>query len=199
MGTAEQPGRIDVAAGDPLVLRAGTAAVGIRLLWARRQDGTPATAALIDDGNRFGVVRLTVEHRSRETKVEAGAAFWVRVGSGLKDDAAFEAWRKRFEETQPTTVETDEQRLRFVVPGEDGKVSVAIAAPFGRGGAVELHPPPPQAVLECDGRELGRPMLEAVEPVRSRRGGLSVQKPLDVPADARGLSAKPKTGSCCPA
>jgi hypothetical protein len=180
-GTAEQPGRIDVSAGDPLVLRAGTAAVGIRLLWARRQDGEPATAALVDDGNRFGVARLTVDHRSANKTIEAGAAFWVRIGSGLKDEAAFETWRKRFEETQPTTVEAELRRLQFEVPGEDGRVAMEI---FGSGsrGPIELEPRAPRAVLECDGRDLGRAILEKIEPIRSRREGLSLQKPLDVPA-----------------
>ena len=93
-GSKNKPARIDVAEGDALVLRQGTAAVGIRVLWTRRQDGQKASIALESDGNQFGVVRLTVEHRAEHPTVEAGAAFWIRVGSGLAGDEAFRDWQQ---------------------------------------------------------------------------------------------------------
>jgi len=166
-GSEDTPGRLPLDAGDPIVFRQGTAAVGVRLLWARSQDGAAAAAALVGDGNPYGALRLTVEHGSDCLTIEPGAALWLRVGGGLETEAKFEAWRKRFETARPDVVETSDQRLRFEVPGEEGRVAVSAESPYGLGGAVELHPEPSRAVLECDGREIGRPKLASIEPMRS--------------------------------
>ncbi|MHB1037600.1 MAG: carbohydrate-binding protein [Pirellulales bacterium] len=181
-GTAASPSRVTVGLNQPLVLRYGTAAVGIRLLWACAQDGRRAEAALVDDGNAWDAVRLTVEHRGETVSAEAGAALWIRIGSGLATDAAFEAWRKRFEQSMPRCAEVSERFARFDVPGEGGTVSVAADAPFGASGGVTLEPGPPDGILQLDGREIGRPILESVEPVLALRGRKNPLEPLDVPA-----------------
>jgi hypothetical protein len=175
-------GRVPVEINRPIVLRYGTAAVGIRLLWARAQDGKPAAAALVDDGNPFGVIRLTVEHRRDAATAEAGAALWVRVGSGLADANAFEAWRKRFEHSAPSAVVASERLVRLAVPGEEGAVSIAARAPFGQGGGAEYQPEPTRAVLEVDGKEIGRPILDGIEPIVSHRRMRNPLDPIDVPA-----------------
>lgn len=173
--------RVPVANNAPIVLRYGTAAVGVRVLWSRAQDGKPAAAALVDDGNGFGVVRLTVEHRRPVSTAEAGAAIWIRIGSGLKGEEAFERWRKRFEESTPAT-EATERLVRLEVPGDEGPVSILARAPFGLGGGTELCPDPTRALLELDGKEIGRPILEAVEPIRSCCAGRNPLEPIRVPA-----------------
>jgi len=175
-------GRVPVEANVPIVLRYGTAAVGVRLLWSRAQDGKPAAAALVDDGNGFGVLRLTVEHRREATTAEAGAALWIRIGSGLAGRDAFDRWRKRFEESAPSAVESSERLVRLEVPGEEGPVSIVARAPFGLGGGTELQPEPTRAVLELDGKEIGRPILESVEPIRSCCRGRNPLEPIRVPA-----------------
>jgi hypothetical protein len=182
-GTAAEPGRVAVEHGEALVLRCGTAAVAVRLLWARRQDGQTAAAAVVDDGNTYGALRLTVDHHCPEASIEAGAAFWVRIGSGLSSDAAFQRWRTQFEQAGPTSVEAGEQGVRLAVPGEEGPVSVAAGKPYGQSNTVVLEPPPARAVLECNGREIGRPLLEVVEPAHSCRNGINVARPLQVPAE----------------
>jgi len=174
---------VPVNVGDSLVLRYGTAVIGIRLLWARTQDGRTAPAALVDDANRYGVLRLTVEHRSGQPSAEAGAALWVRVGTGLQDDAEFHAWRRRFEQARPDAVEVSEKQIRLAVPGQDGPVKVVAAVPFGAAGRVELEPPPCPGALELDGQEIGRPILAAAEPIRSLPADRLPRKPLDVPAE----------------
>jgi len=174
--------RVPVEANVPIVLRYGTAAVGIRLLWSRAQDGRPAPAALVDDGNRFGVIRLTVEHRRDAPAAEAGAALWIRIGSGLAGHDAFERWRKRFENAAPPVVEATDRLVRLEVPGEEGPVSMVARAPFGLGGT-ELRPEPTRAVLELDGKEVGRPVLEAVEPILSLCRGRNPLSPIHVPAE----------------
>ncbi len=179
------PGRVTVGLNRPLVLRYKTAVVGIRLLWTRAQDGGPAEAALVDDGNAWDAVRLTVEHRRERASAEAGAAFWIRVGSGLSSDAAFDAWRKGFEQAAPMRAEVSERSARFEVPGEQGTVSVAADGPFVLGGGVTLEPGPPGGILEFDGREIGRPILETVEPMSAFRGRVSPLEPVAVPAQGR--------------
>jgi hypothetical protein len=177
-GSAEQPGQLPVAPGDAVVLRYGTAAVGLRLLWARTQDGADARAALVDDGNTLGALRLTVDHRSDDRRIEAGAALWVRVGSGLDDDT-FTTWRNEFEVARAGSVTGAEGRLRFEVPGQAGPVGVAAEAPFGPGGLVRLRPAPYRGVLALDDREVGRPILDPLEfamPVRGQRTPLEPVK-----------------------
>lgn len=181
-GKSKEAAQRPVAPGDPLVLRLGTAAVGVRLLWARAQDGSPAGASLIDDAVH-NTMRLTVDHKRDRITTEAGAAFWFRIGSGLKSDEAFEAWRKQFEDQRPITPQVTDGRLHFAVLGEDGPVAVTAAAPFGQGGLIQLQPEPARAVLELDGQDLGRPTLAAVEPIRSLVASTRPLEPIHVPAE----------------
>jgi hypothetical protein len=180
-GSQGKPARIGVEEGDALVLRLRSAAVGIRVLWTRRQDGRKASIALVSDGNKFGVVRLTVEHRAEHPTAEAGAAFWIRIGSGLAGDKAFDDWRTRFEAARPTRVEVSPQRIDLAVPGEDGAVAVSAQSPFGLGGAVAIEPAPTTGIFELDGKELGRPLLASVEPARSQQEKIQLDRPLAVP------------------
>ena len=169
--------RAAVHPGEAVVLRYGTAGLGLRVPWARRSDGKPAEVALLDDGNSYGVVRLTVEHRAAEKSVEPGAVFWVEAASGLSSDEAFGAWRERFEKARRPLVQVSAEQLRFEVAGQEGPVAVSAGPPFGQGQS-RLLPEPSSAVLELDGREIGRPILDGLEPVKSA-GPL---KPLTLPA-----------------
>lgn len=175
--------RIPVPVGEPIVLRYGTAGVGIRLLWARAQDGHPAAVAVVDDGNPFDVIRLTVEHRGEPSVAAAGAAFWLRVGSALGDDNAFEAWRGRFERSAPRTVEASDASVRIEVPGEEGRLLLAARAPFGRGGGVVWEPEPSRAILELDGQEIGRGILETIDPNHAEIGRGAWPRPIEVPSE----------------
>ncbi|MFM8494141.1 MAG: hypothetical protein ACKOEM_01260 [Planctomycetia bacterium] len=180
--TEAAPARVSVALGDPLVLRKGSAAVGLRVVWARSRDGTPAEAALVDDGNRVGALRVTVEHRRDQSLAGAGAAFWVRVGGGLESDAAFTAWRAAFEQATPTTLEISPERIHLVVPGLAGAVLIAAKAPFSRTSTVSFDPAPSRAVLELDGHDIGRELLDRVEPCASFAAALAPQRVIDLPA-----------------
>ena len=156
---------VPVEPGQAIVLRRGTAAIGLRWVWTRARDGRPASVSLVDDGNSYGCLRLTVGHRSDSplskgdaTARPAGAALWIRVGTGLKSDGAFEAWRNQFQASAPTALEVTESRLRVAVPGLEGPVEIAVEPPFGK-GSVALVPEPCRGVLELDGIEIGRPLL----------------------------------------
>jgi hypothetical protein len=111
---------------------------------------------------------------------ECGAAFWVRVGSGLVSDADFQRWRAEFERLAATRAEVDGEGIRLEVPGADGAVRVDVGMPLGQGRGVELQPEPTRAVLELDGQEIGRPLLEGVEPIRSYQEKLAELEPVVV-------------------
>jgi len=177
------PTRIPLTHNEPLVIRYATAAIGIRVVWSRAKDGTPAKAALVDDGNLFGTLRLTIEHDRDAAGAEPGAALWIRVGTGLVSDQQFDAWRRTFEQTNASVVEVTEETVRFEVPGEDGPVSVAATAPYGTGGSVDLEPKPTRGVLEIDGKEIGRPLLERLAVIQRYRAAMQLQKPIEVAAE----------------
>jgi hypothetical protein len=164
---------IPIPADRALVLRQGTAAVGIRLLWAGDGRGRPVQATFVDDGNAAGCVRLTVDHGRPPPAARAGsespsgAAFWVRVGSGLKGQADFDAWRRAFIAATATASEVSADRLRLEVPGADGPLSITAQRPRDRYASVRTVPEPCRGVLELDGDEIGRPLLAAVAPLRS--------------------------------
>lgn len=173
--------RVSVPVGQSLVLRYGGAAVGVRLVWARRQDGAAVEAALVDDGNSYGAIRFTVEQRSAPATTAAGAALWVRVGSGLHDAAQFDAWRRAFDAAPPADNQVDANQIRLAVQGEEGPLCISVAAPY-RSGSATLESAPTRVGLEVNGREVGRPCLENVEPVASQKKRLHLGRPLQAPA-----------------
>lgn len=174
-----------VGQNEAVALRKGTAAVGVRVPWGRDLADKAASVALVDDGNRYGAVRLTVSHGNAKgdadagdagparsaPDVPAGAAFWVRVGGGLgvlggrgDDNDTFDLWRREFARARPRVgVRGDE--VHVTVPGSGGPVSVGACGSSPTGGGAT--PAPSEAVLELDGEDVGRRILKDVEPVRS--------------------------------
>lgn len=169
--------------GAALVVRKGTALVGVRVPWSRAIDGSAAGVALVCDRENFGAMRLTVTHHvgSRAVPAQAlpGAAFWVRVGSGLASPAAVTQWRNDFSKAS-ATADVTTARMAIRVAGQDGAVAVTALAPFQAAGVVE--PVTPRNVLACDGDDLGARLLGAVEPARSMRARRVAGGPIAVPA-----------------
>ncbi|MGD8240212.1 MAG: hypothetical protein PVH68_16780, partial [Armatimonadota bacterium] len=155
--------------GEAVVLRKGTAAVGVRVPWARGLDGQLASAALVYDGNEHGAMRLTVAHHGywgiEAAAGNAAAAFWVRIGSGLDTDEEFRAWQRDFAGAS-MGVQASDEGMRVEVAGEDGPVIVEAAAPYM--GPLTLEPAPTRAVLELDGEDIGRELLQDLEVITSR-------------------------------
>lgn len=179
---------------EPLVLRKGTAAVGVRIPWSRGLDGRIAPARFVFDGNPFGAVRLTVAHHLGASRAaaqaKAGAAFWVRIGSGLGSDAAFENWRRNFAAARAEVTVTGD-RVCVTVSGEDGSVRVGVDA--ARSAAFGLQPTPSRALLALDGEDIGKRFLQEVEPIRSWRGKIGEPVAVDVPA-AQSVSWEAESG-----
>jgi hypothetical protein len=160
---AGAPAAFPLKNGETLVLRKGTAAVGVRVVWAKAVGGKEPTVAFVDDGNAYGVVRLTVTHyESQESPASvlgAGAAMWVRVGSHLTTDAALAAWRKQFAEAR-AEARADGDRLVLRAAGADGPLQIETTAPKGEN--TQIDPPPARCVLEVDGKDIGRETLSRV-------------------------------------
>jgi hypothetical protein len=187
----KKPTSHPVAPGEAVVLRHGTAAAGFRVPWARACDGGAAAVALCDDGNPHGVVRLTVTHLAGapapSNQPPAGAAFWVRIGSGLDSDAAFAGWRRDFAAAPATAVVVPE-RIRLLAAGVDGALFIGAEAPFA--APATLTPPPPRHLLAVDGLDLGRRLIENLEPIRSVRERLALVTPVAVAADGAAWEAE---------
>ncbi len=168
-GVPDQPSTATVQVGQTVIARWGTAAVAVRVVSANRQDGSPATIRILDDGNQFGVLRLTINHRAAIKNTDPHIVLWVRIGTGLADESAFAAWRSRFENAR-AELAVDDSRIVCRATGESGPVGVRVEQPFGVGGRIELTPPPCSGILELDGREVGRPLLAELEPIRNFKG-----------------------------
>jgi hypothetical protein len=157
-------GRLKIEPGEVISLRRGTAALGLRVAWSRGLDGNSAPVFLTHDGNQFGAARLAVEHVGAGEKPELkgispGAAFWLRVGSGLKTDTDFFRWRQQFAEAA-VQVTASHDRIELKASGTDGPVSLAASAPWSAPDL--LDPKPTRAVLEVNGHDIGREILSSV-------------------------------------
>lgn len=174
--SSDKPLSVDIGENEEIMLRQGGGALGIRLPWT---NGAPAR--LVFDGNAHGAVRLTVNHRGGPPRVSAlppSAVLWVRVASGLTDNAAAEAWRGKFAADRVAC----EANPRGITVRRGDALMIRAEAPFQQAG-VPL-PLPTTALIEHDGRDIGAPILRRVEPVRS----LVAQPP---PQPIRGEPGKP--------
>jgi len=171
--TKDKAWEFSLNTGEALVLRKGTAAVGVRVPWTRSH----APVRFVFDKNPFGAVRLTVMH---PLGAKAGAAFWVRIGSELRDDAAFEKWQQQFVAAR-ADVDAVGDRVRVSVGGVDG--AVIVGADAARSTAFLLEPRPSRALLAVDGEDIGRRLLQDLEPIRSWQGKITAPSPLAVARD----------------
>jgi len=168
--------QVPVPLGQSVVLRYGTAAVGVRVLVAQASDGRAAPTVLLDDENSVGCLRLTTELRPVEPVGKQASAFpwsavvmWVRVGSDL-DDAAFATWEKQFMASAPERLAITNDELNVQVRGVGGPVVVAARWDERRQPiATRIVPEPSRCVLELDGKDVGRPLLEGMAPAPDTR------------------------------
>lgn len=154
--STNEPARLPVQPGEAVLFRKGGAVLGLRVPWSRGLDGLAAQTFLIYDGNLFGAVRLAVEHVAAGTRPQysghnAGAAFWVRIGNGLKTDADFSRWSRQFAEAE-AEVEARPESLRLKMAGTDGPISVAANAPWSAPEFID--PAPTRSVLALDGNDI---------------------------------------------
>jgi len=156
-----RPGREPVNPGEVVAIQKGAAACGLRVPWARGLDGADARIFLLYDGNKYGAVRLAVEHAAPGANPvfsghAAGAALWLRIGNGLKTAADFAAWRRQFA-AATAGVDATADRIQLRAAGLDGPVSVNAQAPWS--APATLEPAPTRAVLELNGENLAAKIL----------------------------------------
>jgi hypothetical protein len=157
-GSQSQWTRQTVKINQPLVLRAGSAAIGLRVVVARTENGGAAPLALVDEKQSDGAMRLTAAHAA-EQRTEPGVfAIQARIGSGLADTSQFNAWRRRFKQ-QPPVVALSRQALTVKVPAAANPISLRVKRPWEQKRTIELRPKPTRAILELDGKPVGRTLL----------------------------------------
>src|SRR5208283_821506 len=85
-GKAAKPAAVPIRLGQCVVFRYGSAAVAVVVPWSFVRSGNAETVNLVDDGNPWNCLRLTVDHGRRADlakaapgEMVAGAAFWIRV------------------------------------------------------------------------------------------------------------------------
>ena len=162
-------------ADKPVVFRHGSRCFGVRVLWTRDKDGKAPKAYLIDDGNQFGVQRLTIDHwgpREMQNRpavsydgltASTGAAFWVRIGSQLDTDAKFNAWCRAFAAAKVEQLDVKGDNISIRVAGTDGKISLASTPlPGADNFNVQSDPPCPDGLLMLNDKDLGSPMLAKI-------------------------------------
>ncbi len=151
--------QVDVPAGSPVVFRKGSAAVAVRFPWSRDCAGKPATLQLLDDGNAYGAIRLTLDHHIATDRPAAppAAVIAVSVASSLTD-TSFADWVRTIE-AQKYDVSAGATSVRATAKTSNGDITVAAKAPFNV--PAELVPAPSRAVLEIDGVDIGRNLLNS--------------------------------------
>ncbi|MDP6505418.1 MAG: hypothetical protein QF886_17480, partial [Planctomycetota bacterium] len=153
-----RPGIVELT--GPLFIRKGSAALGIRILWSSDLTGVQARVALVDDGNRLGALRLTVAHHSfwgvEKKTASAGAAFWLRIGSGLDTVEEFDAWQRGFVVAR-MNVETSDKSIRLDTEGRHGPLRIETSHPYY--GVKGIVPAPTRGVLEINGKGVGTEFL----------------------------------------
>lgn len=151
-----------LAAGATLFLRKGTAAVGIKVPLALDAAGKTVQPKVVFDPGFQAAFRLTLEHGTRRMLGEFPmAAFWVRIGSDLQDDAAFAAWRRRFQEAA-AVVDVQPGGVRIQVTGEGGPLSIHATPPFKV--PAEVEPAGRRVLLSVNGIDLGQALLDTARP-----------------------------------
>jgi len=185
---------VPVAPDQPVIIRNGSAAVGIRVPWSLALDGRTAPVNLVWDGNPHRAVRLTITHHTPtppvtpkkpapdhlKTLPRPGAALWVRIGSGLTDDASHAKWRKAFA-TAKATATSEPARLAVTVAGPDKPVSLVVAPLYN--GVISADPPFGRCILEIDGKDVGRDILKDLTPIKTQVKAIEAFTPVTVLAD----------------
>ncbi|GHT26254.1 hypothetical protein FACS18942_03380 [Planctomycetales bacterium] len=176
-----------ILGGQTAVMRYGNRAFGIKVPWTRDKDGQSPAAYLINDSNKYGVFRLTVDHwgpadmkeRPPVTydglKAPTGAAFWIRIGSQLDSEQKFSDFCSSFAAAKVEEVKAEKGNVSIRVAGKDGSVAVSGTGLDTIGSKEKIKTDTvrlefiPNGIetgtLELNGKELGRPILENIPAV----------------------------------
>ena len=153
----------ELAAAEPIFLRYGDAAAGLRYLVTRGTDGQPAPLRWVNDGAQHKAMRLTCAHSETPPQGRGIVAFWVRVAEGL-DDAAFARFRRDFAAAQAQT-DIAADRVELTAAGLSGPLHLVADVAKGERKANEGGEQPPAGfLLSVNGREFAREILKEAQP-----------------------------------
>lgn len=159
---AQEVGSTQMALGTPVFLRYGDAAVGIRVVYAQDLEERSAQLALVNDGNPYGVMRLSIIHSTQPpTRGRAVAVLWIRVAEGLHD-VGFERFREKFSQGQ-AVVRRDGDVLDILASGEE--TALRLRANVVTRERLSEEAEVQEGILWVNGREVGQVILREVEPV----------------------------------
>ncbi len=191
---------IPVSIGDgTVVLRYGSRSIGIKIPWTRDKDGNAPKPYLIDDGNKYGVCRLTVNHWPSETPISGkdlkdapGIAIWVRIGSHLDEDKKFDDWSRQFIAAKVDKLDVQGDSISLQISGTAGPVNLAGKALSNQTISPTVEPNGPKGILVLDGKDWGRPILERIPFVRDFSKRMADLKPIDL--DSKGVTWEAESG-----
>ncbi len=204
---ASEPLTLALRNNQGVIIRKGTAGVSVHCVPFRpdrlsfEHDGNPYGAVRLTVSHAAAVSQPASAPAGdgKEALYDwpVGAAFVVSVAGGM-DDAGFAAWRATREKFEPmysaeatVSARADAAGLR----SSDGKHKVALTGitwrtpwnarvqvpmPEGPDWPARLSPKPARAVLEIDGRDVGREILADIEPIRSWRRAMEGGSPIAI-------------------
>ncbi len=185
---------------DSIILVKGSAALVVRVVWKNAlKEGEFAPVQLIYDGNSQGAVRLTVTHYSGAALPEipqlnhpVGALFAVSVASNFQNSAqGRQALRQRF--IDAVTVFADKTNVNLVkAQTSHGPLCIKYAPVSGN----DCEPIVQQELLSLNGAEIGRKILQTVEPLKSAANAGNV--PILKIAKARNLYFEAESAQIMP-
>lgn len=172
--TKGRPFTRELADGEPVFVRVGAGAMGVKVAWARDVAGARAKCAVVwDDTPGVDACRLTVAHHDGWRSVRWGgepavAVLWVRVCDDAADEGRFAEFRRSFA-AAGCKVELKERQtaLDVCAQGEEGELRLAT----GRNlmGVAKVVPLPKGGVLSVDGRDVGAAALGEVAGLKEYR------------------------------
>lgn len=149
--------------------------IAFRFLWSNAEQG--ARPALYNDGFQFiatrekfplkhnAALRITLQHPDNG---KADVAMWWKVVEGIKTDRAFAAFRQEVLQAA-VAVKTENGLLNVAVMTKAGKLGLSADLPNKKRLAYyNPQPLPADFLLNIDGVEIGKPILEQFKSVVKR-------------------------------
>ncbi|MBN2449062.1 MAG: hypothetical protein JXR77_01655 [Lentisphaeria bacterium] len=153
----------------PVFARHGDAAAGFRIVHAADMRGGPATVELRTDVAASDAMTLTVIHAAGKPESgRASVALWTRVAESL-DEAGFARFRSEFAQASASAA-FDGTTLEVTAQGIHAPLRLrANLETYDRQVCAGEEPGAAEALLAVDGRDLGREILAAVDPIAAYR------------------------------
>jgi hypothetical protein len=143
----------------PLFIRLGDAVIAIRFLLATNTDNERATIEFVEDKKGFAARRITIVHSQTTPKARATTVVWMRGEEGMRDNAAFAAFRQRFSQSQAQASIEGAILNASVTSPKDSHV-LKIKADIVKGTRLILEGDEPDALLSVNGRDIGNDLLK---------------------------------------